>query len=102
MKTLQIFGVDLYINFEITPLSSVYDPEYSFAIAIEFTDGKKGKLILHSREELLRKEIGHCIYTFTATVIITDELFPQLCTGIYCQNKTNQEAWITIVDEKFT
>ena len=100
MKTLQISGEDLYINFETTYLSSVHDPAYSLAIEIKFPDGKKGKLILHSREELLRKEIGHCIYTFTAT-LITEELFPQLCTGIYCENKGIQETWITIVDQKF-
>lgn len=100
MKTLQIFGNDLFLQIETTILSPVNNPAYSFAIGIDFMGGEKGKLIIHSRDVLLRKELDHYVATFTAT-LITNELFPQFCTGIYCQNKNIQEIWITIVDEKF-
>jgi len=101
MKTLQIFGNDLFLQIETTRLSPVNNPAYSFAIGIEFMGGEKGKLIIHSRDVLIQKKLNHYVSSFTAT-LITNELFNQLCTGIYCQNKEIKEAWITIVDEKFT
>jgi hypothetical protein len=99
MKTLQIFGKDLPLKIEIAYISPINKPAHSFAIDIELEE-KRGKLIIHSREVLKKEAEDEYISTFTAT-LLTGELFPCLCTGIYCQKGEIEETWITIIDEKF-